>query len=133
MIVVAIIAIVASIAFTAFSESGRDTQRMRAVSDLSALNDAVGRAYQTNFSYTGLDEDGALAALALASGITLTTDYNFAIDVSDDGQSYMLVAAPAAGSGQVGDGALVSDNTGRRCFHPGDDEADSTAVCPKSL
>lgn len=125
MLVVAILAIVASIAFSAFSDTSKDSTRVRAIADISALNDAVERYYQSSFSYTGADAD--LPALARAAGLTLLPDYAFSLVVSPDGQGYALVAAPAAGAAMVGDGALVIDQTGARCYFQGDDAAVATA------
>lgn len=93
MIVVVILGIVASIAFSAFSDNTRDAQRVRGIADMTSLNDAVGRFYQNNFSYDGLN-DAALPALAVNGGITLTDQYTFAIVVAADGQSYTLTATP---------------------------------------
>lgn len=107
MIVVAIVAIIASIAFSAFSDSSQDAKRMRGISDLTSLNDAVGRAYQTNYTYTGID-DAQLAVLAGNAGITLSPDYTYAIVVAADGQSYTITATPTASSGLSGN--LEADN-----------------------
>lgn len=126
MLVVAILAIVASIAFSAFSDTSKDSARVRAIADISSLNDAVERYYQSSFSYTGADAD--LGALAQAAGVTLIPDYAFSLTVSADGQGYVLVAAPVLGSAQQGDGALVMDQTGARCYFQGDDGA--SAVSP---
>lgn len=98
MVVLAIISIVASIAFSAFSDSTQDMIRMRGITDLSVLNDAVGRSYQLNYTYAGLD-DAALSGLAANAGTTLTTDFDFAIVVAADGQSYTLTATPKASTG----------------------------------
>lgn len=109
MIVVVILGIVASIAFSAFSDNTRDTQRVRGIADMTSLNDAVGRFYQNNFSYDGLD-DAALPALAANAGITLTDQYTFTIVVAADGQSYTLTATPVDSG--LGANIVATDVTG---------------------
>lgn len=126
MLVVAIMAIVASIAFSSFSDTSKDSTRVRAIADISSLNDAVERYYQSSFSYTGADAD--IGALARAAGITLIPDYTFSLVVAADGQSYVLVAAPAVGTAMVGDGALVMDQSGARCYFQGNDAAAAIAA-----
>lgn len=110
MIVVVIVGIVASIAFSAFSDNSRDMQRMRGISDMTSLNDAVQRFYQTDFSYDGLDDAGALTALATAAGITLTPNYAFSIVVDADGQGYTLTATP--NSADLGAPIVADEVTG---------------------
>lgn len=107
MVVMAIIAIVASIAFSAFSDSSQDVIRLRGTSDLTVLNDAVGRFYQLNFTYDGLD-DAALVDLAANAGTNLTADFDFTIVVAADGQSYTLTATPKASTGLTE--VLTADN-----------------------
>lgn len=109
MIVVVIVGIVASIAFSAFSDNSRDAQRMRGVADMTSLNDAVGRFYQNNFSYDGLD-DAALPVLAVNAGINLTDQYVFTIVVPADGQSYTLTATPVDPG--LGAAIVATDVTG---------------------
>lgn len=123
MIAVAIMAIIAGIAFTAFSGSGRDSRHARAIADLTALNDAMGRLYQTNFNYetaTPDSTDASARAFAQLSGLSLTNDYNFAV-VDLGTQAYALTAQPRAGGQQVGYGSMLIDQLGNRCFLPGND------------
>lgn len=126
MIVVVIIGIIAGIAFTAFSDSGRDSRRARALADLAALNDAVARYYQLAFTYEGAD----LGDLAEGAGITPNPDYVFDLEVADDGQTYTLVARPADGSSQVGAGAMTINQRGTRCLFPEDDDPSDITACP---
>lgn len=141
MIVVAIMAIMASIAFNAFTGAGQDSRRVRAIADLSALNDAIARHYQTAFSYNGIQGQGATAAgtsfsagaLAAARQITLNTEYTYAITIGDAvGATYRLVAVPTTGRTQVGDGAMMMDQAGRRCIYPHNDAPDF-ATCPSTF
>ncbi|MFP5383917.1 MAG: type IV pilin protein [Gammaproteobacteria bacterium] len=109
MIVVVILGIVSSIAFSAFSDNSRDAQRVRGIADMTSLNDAVGRFYQNNFSYDGLD-DAALPGLAVNAGISLTDQYVFTIVVAADGQSYTLTATPV--DPRLGANIVATDVTG---------------------
>lgn len=126
LIVVVLIGIVGGIAFSAFQDSGADARRMRAISDLQALNDAVGRYYQVRFTYEGAEDIDAIVADA---GITLSEDYDYVIDPSDDGQAYQVRAVPVADGLQAGDGALMMDNTGRQCLYAEKDSPDFSE-CP---
>ena len=126
MIVVVIIGIIGSIAFSAFQDAGQDTRRTRAIADISALNDAVARFYQTNFSYEG----AVLADIADNAGIQLSDNYNFDLDVAADGQGYTLSARPIAGREQEGDGALATTQDGSRCYFPEDDDPADLSLCP---
>lgn len=134
LIVVAIIVIIAGIAISSFSGAGADSRRARAMADLAGLNDAVARHYQTAMTYDTAD----LPTLINTAGLSLTTEYVFELnvprnaDVADDGQSYSVTATPAAGGAQQGNGAMYIDDTGRRCFYPGDDKPDFT-TCPSAF
>lgn len=128
MVVVAIIAIIAGIAVSSFSGAGDDAARARGQADIAALNDAMGRFYQTNYTYDG----AVLADLRTAAGLTLTPDYTFSVVVGGDTQTYTVRAVPAAGGPLVDDGALAINEQGRRCYYPGDDSPDFT-TCPHSF
>lgn len=127
MIALVIIGIIAGIAFDAFSGAGKDSQRARAMADITALNDAMARFYQTSFTYTGAVADAsdvAARTFAGASGIALSNQYDYAVTVSavaPVGQAYTITAAPDAGGELVGDGALLVDELGNRCYYPGND------------
>lgn len=128
MIVVVIIGIITSIAVYSFSGSSQDAQRARAMADLASINDALGRYYQTGFSYDG----ATLADLLVSARLTPTTEYNFAVNIDADGQGYQVTAVPSSTGSQMGDGAILIDSTGRRCFYSKDDSPDF-GTCPKSF
>lgn len=128
MIVVAIIAIISGIAVSAFSGAGDDANRARAQADIAALNDAVGRFYQSQYTYDGIDIDD----LRDTAGLTLSPNYDFSINVGADGQTYSVRAIPVAGGEMASDGALAINEVGRRCYFPGDDSPNFTA-CPHSF
>lgn len=140
MIAVVIIGIISGIAFTAFSGAGKDSRRARGMADITALNDAMARFYQTNFTYTGAvaATDAAARTFAQNNGITLNAEYRYVVTVNTAvlggvpiGQAYTLTAVPTAGGNQVGDGALMMDQLGNRCFRPGSDTPPTAADCPK--
>lgn len=128
MVVVAIVAVIAGIAISSFSGAGDEANRSRGMADITALNDAVGRYYQTGYTYTG----ATLAGLTAAAGLNLTNQYTFNVVVAADGQSYSVQAVPAAGESMVGDGALSVNNVGNRCYFPGDD-APNFNTCPHAF
>lgn len=125
MIALVIIGIIAGIAFNVFSGAGKDSRRARAMADIAALNDAMARFYQTNFTYTGAVTaagDAAARVFAGNNGVTLNNQYTYVVTVgAAPGQTYTITAVPAAGGEQVGDGALLVDEVGNRCYRPGND------------
>ena len=133
MVVVAIIAIIAGIAVSSFSGSGRDANRARGEADISALNDAMSRYYQTSYTYYQGPTSTipvTIPMLTAAAGLTLTDQYVFNIVVTNAGQSYIVTAVPSTAGTQSGDGALSINNTGQRCYYPGIDSP-SFSTCPK--
>lgn len=132
MIVVALVAIIATIAFNAFSDSGQDSRRARGMADIQALNDAMARYYQTNFTYSGATRDGLVAA----NTISLNKEYDYTVTPdpanSGDFQTYRITAVPSSTSSQKDDGAMLMDQTGRRCYYQGNDSPDFS-TCPHSF
>lgn len=130
MLVIVILGIIGSIAVGAFSSSGQDTRRVRAVADAQALVDAAARYYQARFTYEG----ATIEDLADSARINLDTqNYDFDIEVLDDGQAFAIVARPVAGGAQEGDGTLTIDSRGNRCYYNGEDTVDISKPCPKHI
>jgi len=132
MVVVVILAILSSIAVNVFSGSGQDAERSRIVSEMTALNDALGRWYQGRYSYTGADAGANLATLRGAAGgsrIESTPTYTVTATIAADGQSYVLVARPVAGGRMEGTGALSMDQNGKRCALTNDTDAHPVGDC----
>lgn len=130
VVVVAIIAIIAGIAISAFSGAGRQAEQSRIMAEINSLNDAMSRYYQGSYSYTGATMDALRGGVNV--NIAASPNYTVTPTVAATGQSYDLVARPVTGSVVAGTGAYSIDETGRRCYYPGNDSADpegDTATC----
>lgn len=145
MIAVVLIAIISGIAVSAYRGYGDTARQGRAVADITALNDALVRYYQTGYTYAGADAGGGpvltgAAGLLAVAGLQLSTDYTFSIIVPaggqpNDGQSYVIRAVPTAGGTMAGKGSLAVDNLGQRCYFPGNDavQTNLTGNCPQPI
>jgi prepilin-type N-terminal cleavage/methylation domain-containing protein len=130
MIVIVILGIISAIAVGTFTASGQDTRRVRAQADLQALADAASRYYQARFTY----EDATAAGLAASAQLSLDLDnYAYEFVPLNDGQQFVVVARPVAGSSQAGDGAFAMTSQGGRCYYKEDDDPDLEAPCPNAL
>lgn len=132
MIALVILSILTTIAVTTFSDSGRDAERARIVAEISALNDAMARYYQGGYSYTGATV-GDLRTAGGGTAIAASPAYTVTLDVSDDGQEYMLWARPVAGGIMAGEGSYSINQVGQRCVYPGADSADENDPCEKAF
>ncbi len=124
VVVVAIIAIIAGIAISAFSGAGRQAEQSRIMAEINSLNDAMSRYYQGSYSYT----DATMTALRGGVNVNIAASPNYTVTLDNlTGQTYDLVARPVTGSVVAGTGAYSIDETGRRCYYPGNDSADPGA------
>lgn len=122
MVVIAIIGILAAVAFPSYQGYVVRSNRADLQAHLMQLATSLERYKSQQVSYTGV-------TLALVNGGVATypvsgeTKYNLALVLTPVGAptQWTLTATPAAGSTQVGDGALRIDNQGRRCYNPADD------------
>ena len=117
MIVVAVIAIVAAIAIPSYQESVRKSRRGQAKADLVEAATLAERYRTVNNRYTGF---------ALAEDVSPsagTAYYDLAIDISDDGSTFIATAAPVAGTTQQVDrcGTLAINQAGARFHSSGSD------------
>lgn len=125
LVVLALVAIIGSIAMSAFSGAGEEGERSRIITEMNALNDAVGRYYQGNYSYNGVD----LSQLRVTANIGASDKYLVTITPSDQG--YLMVARPTSSGGMAGTGAYSIDEVGRRCYFPDNDTANPAVDgCP---
>lgn len=115
MIVLAILAIITTIAVSTYSSSTTDSERVRIMAELTALNDAMARYYQGNYSYDGATEEILRGA---NGGTKIEASPSYDVTVTPDGQSYTIVAAPVPGGTMDGEeNATYSINEkGQRCI-----------------
>lgn len=138
MIVVAVIAILAAIAYPSYQESVRKTKRTDAKADMMALAHNLQRFKIVNFSYmpngtkvkladVGFSVDANGKAKIPSAGTALYTVELTWIKPYDgdsnahkkDIENWVLTATPITGTQQAGDGDLVMNQQGHKCWTKG--------------
>lgn len=122
MVVIAIIATLAAIAIPGYRDYVVRSNRADLQARLLQLASDLERYKSQQISYRGV-------TLAMINGsanypASGTVQYNLALNLLPSAAvatGWTLVATPAAGGVQVGDGALTIDNQGRRCWNPAND------------
>lgn len=122
LVVIAIIAILAAVAFPAYTDYVVRGNRVDAQGRLLQLATMLERYKSQQLSYRGV-------TLAMINGgsstlpATGTAKYNLTLNLTPDGATtptgWNLLAVPTGG--QRGDGAMIIDSQGRRCWNPADD------------
>jgi len=120
MIALVIVAIITAIAASSFSGADEEGERARIISEMVALNDAMARYFQGNYSYDGATEE--ILRTQMGSTIAASENYDVTVEVDADGQGYVLSARPSTDV-MRGTGAYTMDETGLRCSFPGFDNA----------
>ncbi len=131
MIVVVIIGIIATIAATTFSGAGQDAERSKIISELGSLNDAMGRYYQSNFSYALVGGETAADRLDTLRGgglIQATDSYTVTVE-NLSATTYVLAARPKAGGKMDGTGTYGINELGQRCRFDGTPADLTVATC----
>ena len=113
MIVVAIIAILAAIAYPSYIQYKVRTNRADVQTEMMGIAQRLQSYYVINHNYTSAKLDNG----------TLTKDYPasgaaYRITLAPAGQIWTLTAEPR-GTTQVGNGSLVLDSQGRKCWTKG--------------
>ena len=111
--VISIIAILASVALPTYRRYLVRTQRSEAKIALLQLQTAQEKFYMQNNSFTDNITDASPDGLGLPSS-TETGKYTIAVDLADDGQTYVATAAPRVGGGQTDDEDCASFTINQR-------------------
>ncbi|MGN5764722.1 type IV pilin protein [Acinetobacter calcoaceticus] len=134
MIVVAIIGILAGIAYPSYQEYVRRTKRVDAQADMIELAGRLQRYRIANFTFLksdgttpiGITDVGHPGTLPTSGGAAL---YTLALSNVTAG-TWTLIATPTGA--QTGDGHLVLNHRGQRCWTKGSDKNGGTACVPSA-
>ncbi|MDH1519026.1 prepilin-type N-terminal cleavage/methylation domain-containing protein [Acinetobacter johnsonii] len=136
MIVVAVIAILAAVAYPSYQEYVRRTKRVDMQASLMQIADQIQRYKIANFKIVGATaSDFGIAASYPIQGVALYT-----VSLSPVGgtpaaltsQTWVLTAKPISGSVQQGDGDIVLNSRGERCWTKGTDINSGSACTPSA-
>lgn len=126
MIVVAIIAILAAVAFPSYSNYVVRSNRVDMQAHMLQLATTLERYKSQRLSYTGV----TLAAINNNSTnfpTSGTAKYGLTLNLTPAANTvktgWELVATPTSGGQQVGDGAMIVDSQGRRCWNKASDSS----------
>lgn len=131
MIVVAIVAILAAIAYPSYQEYVRKTKRVEMQSSLLEIAGKIQRYKIANFKVTGATTtDVGIAASYPTQGTVLYTVSLSPVSGTPaalTSQAWALTATPIPGSPQEGDGHIVLNYRGDRCWKKATDINSGTA------
>lgn len=136
MIVVAVIAILAAIAYPSYQEYVRRTKRVDMQGTLLDIATKIQRYKIANFKVIGATaNDVGIATSYPTQGTALYTVSLSPVSGTPAAlttQTWSLVATPIIGSAQQGDGHLVLNYRGERCWTKGTDINSGTACTPSA-
>ncbi|PTV52328.1 type IV pilin protein [Acinetobacter seifertii] len=134
MIVVAIIAILAAIAYPSYQEYSRRTKRVDMQTTLQQLSMQIQR-----YKVANLRVSGATASdLGVGSSYPLQGTALYTVNLTPvtagalNAETWVLTATPIANTSQSGDGHIVLNNRGERCWTKGTDINSGTACVPSA-
>lgn len=115
MIVVAIIAIIAAIAYPSYQEYVKRTKRADMQSEMMQIAQRLQSYYVINHNYTNAKLDNGLVTKDYpSSGTPLYT-----VTLAPAAQTWTLTATPKTGTSQAGNGSVVLNSQGHKCWEKG--------------
>ncbi|WP_042862451.1 type IV pilin protein [Acinetobacter modestus] len=132
MIVITIIAIVAAFAFPSYQEYVRKAKRTDAESDMMAISNRLQKYKIANFSFLKANavpitlSDIGQASQSPQSGTPL---YNLSLS-NVTATTWLLTATPITTSTQYGNGHIVLNHRGQRCWVKGTDKNSGLPCVP---
>jgi type IV pilus assembly protein PilE len=134
MIVVAIIAIIAMIAYPSYQDSVRRAKRIDAQSTMMDIASKLQKYKIARFSFEKADGSFVtLADIGATNQIPSTGTALYTIALSNQGLgTWTLTATPKSSTAQFGDGHIVINHRGERCWTKGSDKNGGTACIPSA-
>ncbi len=135
MIVVAIIAIIAMVAYPSYQESVRKTKRTDAQASMLQIAGQLQRYKIANFTFfkAGTTTPITLADAGVPSVLPTSASPLYDLTLSNvNAGTWTLTATPKSGSAQLGDGHIVINHRGERCWTKGSDKNGGIACVPSA-
>ena len=136
MIVVAVVAILAAIAYPSYQEYVRRTKRVDMQTTMLDIAAQIQRYKIANFKVTGAKaNDVGIASSYPTQGTALYTVSLTPMSGTPatlTSSAWTLTAKPISGSAQQGDGDIVLNYRGERCWTKGTDINSGTACAPSA-
>ncbi len=134
MIVVAIIAIIAMVIYPSYQDSVRRAKRIDAQSTMMDIASQLQKYKIARFSFAKADGSFVtLADIGATNQIPSTGTVLYTIALSNQGLgTWTLTATPKSGTAQFGDGHIVINHRGERCWTKGSDKNGGIACTPSA-
>ena len=132
MIVVAVIAVLVAVSYPSYQEYVRKTKRIDAQSEMIEIARKLSNFKATNYSYRG----GNLASLNISTYLPSTGQALYSLEITPvqngiiTGETWTMTATPIGGQLQQGNGHLVVNSRGERCWTKASDKNNGLPCIP---